>query len=141
MKKRTILCIDDSGNLLQVLKMRFEMEVPNVKVITAMDGEAGLELARSAAPDLILLDVVMPGLTGDVVLKQLKSAETGRGEGYDTRGIPVIVYTARGLGKREKFLALGAAEFIESPFDTTNLVSIVRNILPSQPLPLDEETS
>ena len=118
---KKILLIDDSINLIQVIKKRFEFELAGVEVYTATNGKDGLEIAFQEKPDLILLDINMPDLNGDEVLTQLKSSE-------DTKNITVIILTARGPEKRNKYISLGATDYIPSPFDTSEIVQKVRDL-------------
>lgn len=125
---KTILCIDDSINLLQVLKKRFEFELKDVRVITADNGEDGIKLARSEKPDLIFLDINMPGMSGDEVLSVLKK-RTYCAETFNTADIPIMILTSHGPEEKSKYLSLGATDYISSPFDTSVLVEKVRCLL------------
>lgn len=124
MKK--ILCIDDSVNLLQILKKRFELEIPDVKVLSANNGVTGLEIARTEMPDLIILDITMPTMDGYEVLQRLKKSQAGQ---PSTAEIPVLILTSHEPSESSKYLAAGAAAYISSPFDTTNLITRVRSFL------------
>jgi len=129
MSKKKILCIDDSINLLQVLKKRFELEVPDVTVFTADNGEDGIRIARAEGPDLIFLDINMPGMNGDEVLQELKHPTSLNEGDLDTTEVPVVILTSHGPEERSKYLAAGATDYIPSPFDTNALVEKVRGIL------------
>ncbi len=121
MSKKKILCIDDSVNLVQVLKKRFELEL-DVEVFTATDGESGLACAQEKVPDIIMLDINMPGMNGDEVLRRLKNEAS-------LSDIPVIILTAHSEEDRAKYIAAGAAQYITSPFNTADLVQTVKQIL------------
>lgn len=129
MAKKKILCVDDSINLLQVLKKRFEFELEDIEVITADNGKDGLERARAEAPDLIFLDINMPGMTGDEVLKELKHPSDLPAGACNTKDIPVIILTSHGPEERSKYIQAGALDYIPSPFDTEMLVEKVKGIL------------
>jgi CheY-like chemotaxis protein len=109
---KKILCVDDSVNLLQVLKKRFELELDGVEVITAENGKEGLELARSEAPDLIFLDINMPGMNGDEVLKELKHPSDLPPGALNTKDIPVIILTSHGPEERSKYIQAGAFDYM-----------------------------
>jgi DNA-binding response OmpR family regulator len=99
----------------------------------AADGTAGLAMAREQRPDLVLLDMMMPGLDGWQVLRRLK------GEA-ETASLPVIVLTASvGASLSERALRLGAARYLVKPLDTRILVETVDLLLGLQPI--DEEQS
>ena len=85
MKK--ILIIDNEEGFLEFVKTNLELR-GNYRVITAPDGEKGLRLAEKRKPDLVLLDIIMPGIDGFEVLKRLRAGEK-------TKTIPVIMLTAR----------------------------------------------
>ena len=132
MKMKKILCIDDSVNLLQVLKKRFEFEIPDVEVITTDNGEDGLMLARTENPVVIILDINMPEMNGEEVLQELKHP-TNLGEGEtSTKDIPIVVLTSREPEERSKFIRAGAVDYISSPFDTNELVAKIKTLITKQ---------
>ena len=104
----TLLIIDDSSENLFVLN---ELLQPHYRVLAATNGESGLRVAHNTTrPDLILLDVMMPGMDGYAVLKQLRNNPT-------TRDIPVIFLTAMTTAEdEERGLLAGAADYITKPF-------------------------
>lgn len=116
-----ILIVEDNEDTRQVFQLLLESK--RYAVATAKDGEAALLLVGSEAPDLILLDISMPGLSGFEVVKRLKSEPR-------TRAIPVVMVT--GLGDREsrmKALESGAEDFLAKPVDPSELWVRVRNLL------------
>ena len=121
MKK--ILCSDDSVNLLRVLKKRFELEIVDTVVMTADTGEKGIRIAREELPSVILLDITMPDMSGDEVLRELKSSQN-----EDVRSIPVIILTSHGPEKRSEYLQAGAVDYISSPFDIDELLAKIKKI-------------
>jgi DNA-binding response OmpR family regulator len=125
MAGKKILLVDDSINLTQALKKRFEFELKDVSVFIARNGTDGLALAKAERPDLIILDVNMPDMNGDIVLKKLKSAD----EGSLTKHIPVIILTSNDPEEKPRFIAAGALDYITSPFSTDELVAKVKKIL------------
>jgi DNA-binding response OmpR family regulator len=114
-----ILIVDDEPEMVRGLadNLRFE----GYQTIAAGDGTRGLSLAVSEAPDLILLDVMMPGMSGWDVCRQL------RARGLDT---PVIMLTARGAEvDRVQGLELGADDYITKPFSVRELMARIRAVL------------
>jgi CheY-like chemotaxis protein len=88
-----------------------------------MEGNLGFELARQHRPDVILLDLHLPGIDGEVVLKKLKD-EPG------TKAIPVIVVSADATAARvERLLALGADEFMTKPLDVRRFLELFDQIV------------
>lgn len=116
-----ILVVDDEPNI--VLSLEFLMEQAGYKVTTAEDGEQALACVESTTPDLILLDISLPGISGFDVLEQLRAqAATDR--------LPIIMLTAHGREvEREKGMAMGADDYITKPFSTQALVEKVRQLL------------
>ncbi len=104
----TILVIDDVPMILKVLKR--QLEHWGYRALTAISGEDGIALAESEAPDLILLDVLMPKMKGREVCARLKTIDR-------TREIPIIFLTALGLADHVKSaLDLGADDYVIKPF-------------------------
>ena len=94
-----------------------------MQVLEAADGESGLEQARSGAPDVILLDVMMPGLDGWRVAEELLDDER-------TAGIPIVFLTARAeLRDRARGLDLGGVDYVTKPFNPVELAPLVRDLL------------
>ncbi len=117
----TILVVDDEP--LNVRLLRDQLESEGYVVLSGASGTEALELARACTPDLILLDIMMPGMSGVEVVSVLASDAK-------TKHIPVIMVTA--LGDRDsKVLALrsGATEFLSKPVDRVELLVRVRNLL------------
>jgi len=88
--KKKILIVDDEPDFADMIKMR--LEANDYEVVTANDGVEGLRKAEEENPNLILLDIMMPGMDGYEVLRRLK-----RGEG--TQYIPIVMLTAKGEAK------------------------------------------
>jgi len=114
-----ILIVEDEPDMVLGLKDNFEFE--GYEVLTAPDGQAGLERARSHKPDLVVLDIMLPKLSGLEVCKTL------RGEGFDG---PIIMLTARGQEiDKVVGLELGADDYVTKPFSIRELLARVRAIL------------
>jgi DNA-binding response OmpR family regulator len=114
-----ILIVDDEPEIVRGLQdnLRFE----GYQTSTAADGREALAVAASEAPDLILLDIMMPGLSGWDVCRELRS------QGID---VPIIMLTARGEeGDRVRGLELGADDYITKPFSLRELLARVRAVL------------
>jgi len=116
--ERTILVIDDEPVNIQLLRRKLEWE--GLQVLSADNGQTGLDLARSESPDLILLDVMMPGMDGFEVCQKLA-------EDDGTKSIPVIFVTAQNskAGKLEGLQA-GAVDYITKPIDLDETAARVR---------------
>ncbi|WP_075881249.1 response regulator transcription factor [Vreelandella massiliensis] len=120
-----VLVVDDEPNI--VLSLEFLMEQAGFEVTTAEDGEQALESVKSAQPDLILLDISLPGISGFDVLEQLRAQP-------ETERLPIIMLTAHGREvEREKGMALGADDYITKPFSTQTLVEKVKGLLNEAP--------
>src|SRR5260221_1440873 len=105
----TVLVVDDEPQNLEVIQGFLEME--GFTVVTAEDGEAALLLLADSRPDLVLLDVRMPGLDGFEVCRRIK-------ENPATIFVPVVIITAlQGAQERVRGAAAGADEFLSKPFD------------------------
>jgi CheY-like chemotaxis protein len=116
-----VLVADDETFMLRLLEMTFKKG--GFEVVCCHDGREALATAKTALPQLILLDVMMPGLDGLGALRQLK-------ENPSTKDIPVVVVSAKGhaLTKFEAEQA-GAAMFLTKPFSPNQLLSEARRIL------------
>lgn len=115
-EKKCILIVDDEKNIVNILK--FNLQKEGYDTLEAYDGEAGLQLALTKNPDLILLDVMLPKMIGWDVCKSLRKAGSN---------IPVIILTAR-EEEEDKVLGLeiGADDYITKPFSTRELMARVK---------------
>jgi DNA-binding response OmpR family regulator len=116
-----VLVIDDEAPIR--LLCRVNLEAEGMEVLEASDGPTGLEKARNDEPDVILLDVMMPGMDGWQVAERLV-------EGDETNQIPLVFLTARAeLRDRARGLELGGIDYITKPFNPVELASVVENLL------------
>jgi len=121
MSDPVLLVVDDEEDLLELL--RYDLTREGFRVICASTGEEALDLVSSEPPDLILLDLMLPGLDGLQVMKRLK-------EGPETRLIPVAMLTARGEeADIVKGLEMGAEDYITKPFSKRVLTARLRALL------------
>ena len=117
-----ILYVEDNDDNVYMLKMRLEL-LDEFEVLTAEDGEKGCEMAASERPELILMDLEMPGIDGWEATRRLKGNP-------QTRNIPIIALSAHALaGSREKALAAGCDEFDTKPIEFDRLVATMRRVL------------
>ena len=116
-----VLVIDDEAPIR--LLCRVNLEAEGMEVLEASDGPTGLEKARNDEPDVILLDVMMPGLDGWRVAEQLLQDNR-------TTGIPIIFLTARAeVRDRARGLDLGGIDYITKPFNPIELAPFVRELI------------
>ncbi|MBI3975074.1 MAG: diguanylate cyclase [Armatimonadetes bacterium] len=116
-----VVVVDDEPSILEMLRRR--LESMGATVFTVLRGSEALPLARQEAPDLILLDIMMPDVDGFTVIRQLKEDEA-------TRQIPVIFMTARDeIDSRVQGLDLGAHDYVTKPFNTVELIARIRAAL------------
>jgi DNA-binding response OmpR family regulator len=116
-----VLVIDDEAPIR--LLCRVNLEAEGMAVIEASDGPSGLDRAREELPDIVLLDVMMPGLDGWGVAERLL-------EDDDTSNIPIIFLTARAeFRDRARGLDIGGVDYITKPFNPVELAPLVRDLL------------
>ena len=114
-----ILVVEDEPNMVVGLRDNFEFE--GYEVITARDGVEGLQLALEESPDLVVLDVMMPRMSGLEVCKQLRAQRAS---------IPIIMLTARGQEVDKVVgLELGADDYVTKPFSIRELLARVKAVL------------
>jgi len=114
-----ILIVEDEPNMVAGLRDNFEFE--GYEVLTAYDGEEGLERALNDSPDLLVLDVMMPKMSGLEVCKQLRAKRPS---------IPIIMLTARGQEVDKVVgLELGADDYVTKPFSIRELIARVKAVL------------
>jgi two-component system, OmpR family, alkaline phosphatase synthesis response regulator PhoP len=117
----SILVADDEPNI--VLSLEFLLKQAGFRVRTVSDGEAALAAIAQEPPDLVLLDVMIPGRDGFAVCQEIRGNPAWR-------NIRIMMLTAKGGEvQREKGLSLGADEYVTKPFSTRDLVERIRRML------------
>lgn len=121
MSKNRVLIVEDEADILSLLA--YNMKSAGFDVLTASDGYQALVLAKENRPDLIILDIMLPGLDGFEVCKELKRSAS-------TADIPIIMLTARGDEvDRIVGLEIGADDYVVKPFSPRELILRVKAIL------------
>jgi len=121
MQKTSILVIEDDRDITELI--RYNLEQEGFRVSAVADGERGLEAAMRSKPDLVLLDLMLPGMDGLEVCRRMRAADEGR-------SIPVIMLTAKGeeadivVG-----LEMGADDYLPKPFSPRELMARIRAVL------------
>ena len=126
MARAEILIVEDHPTMRGALRLILESE--GLDVEEASDGARALVAIRDAPPDVVFLDLNIPGTSGADVLAELKGDEA-------TSGIRVIIITATGEEGREFVLSLGADEYFTKPFPPTELLRTVERVLEGPPEP------
>lgn len=117
-----ILIIDDEENFCKLVKMNLEL-LGDLRVTIATNGKKGIKLAKKTKPDLILLDILMPGMDGLEVLERLKKDE-------GTMTIPVVMLTAKGdEPSKARAMELYDEEYITKPIDGPQLKAKIEEVL------------
>jgi two-component system, OmpR family, response regulator len=119
---RSILLIDDDPNIRKLARMSLE-KVGHFHVMVAASGQEALDMILSPIPDVIVLDLMMPGLDGKQTLTRLKSNRL-------TSAVPVVLMTAKLAGlEMDELMSLGAAGVIIKPFDPLTLPQEIRKLV------------
>ena len=120
-KKRKILIIDDEVSFRTIMALNFEAR--GFTVAQASSGDHGVQVADEESPDLILLDLMMPGMSGFDTLRYFRGNPK-------TLSIPIIIVTARGFVEDvERCLEGGANDYVQKPFDVEALVAKIQKLL------------
>ncbi|NEO85847.1 MAG: response regulator [Spirulina sp. SIO3F2] len=119
---KQVLVIDDDDGIREIVKLSLEA-VADWQVLMAASGQAGIVIAQAQQPDLILLDVMMPGEDGVAIFNQLQANPT-------TQAIPTILLTAKARpSERQELLATGVNGVIVKPFKPRDLVQQIKQLL------------
>ena len=121
MGRKNILIVDDEKDVLMVLEKGLTAE--GYSVITASNGDVAIVLAKSKHPDIVILDVLMPGMDGGEVARELKNLS-------ETKDIPVVFLTGMFPGKKESenFRMVADHVLFEKPYDILKLTNVIENI-------------
>lgn len=120
-RRQTVLLVDDEAHILELCRMYLEAE--GFRTISAQDGNGALEMARSRRPDLVVLDLMLPGMDGWSVCRLLRQESD----------VPVIMLTARNADVDKIVgLEMGADDYLTKPFNPRELVARVRAVLRRQ---------
>ena len=118
---KTILIVDDEQDILDLLQ--FNLKAEGYQILAAKDGEKALELAESSQPDLIILDIMLPGKDGWEVIRELRNNE-------ETQHLPVIFLTAKDSEIDEVVgLELGADDYLVKPISIRKLLARIKTAL------------
>lgn len=115
-KKKLVLIVDDQSRVLTFIEI--DLKLRGFDVVTTVSGEKALELINSMKPDIMLLDMIMPGMDGFEVLKKLRASHD----------MPVIAFSASPANQDPAMLA-GANDFIHKPFDPDDMVRRIKALL------------
>jgi len=121
MSKETILIVDDEEDILELIK--FNLKTEGYNILQAMTGEEAIKIAKQSCPDLMVLDLMLPGIDGLEVTRHLKNSDA-------TLDIPIVMLTAK--GEESDIVAgleLGANDYMSKPFSPRELTARVRAIL------------
>jgi CheY-like chemotaxis protein len=118
---QTILVVDDEPDIVKLVSI--SLKLSDFNVITAASGPETLEILKTQRPDLVLLDIMMPEMSGYEVCRTIKASP-------DLKDIPVVMLTAKGQkGDAEKGYEAGADDYIIKPFDPYDLGDMITRIL------------
>jgi len=118
---QSILYVDDEPDIREVVELSLGL-APDLAVQSCGSGEEALELLATSRPDLVLLDVMMPGLDGPATLARMRADPA-------LAGIPVVFLTAKAMPTEvQRFLSLGAVAIIPKPFDALKLADQVKTL-------------
>jgi two-component system KDP operon response regulator KdpE len=115
-EKQRVLVVDDNPKVLRFIEI--DLRIRGFEVITTTSGNKALELVKSAKPDVMLLDIIMPDMNGFEVLKKLR----------DFTQLPVIAFSAS-PGNYYDAMRLGADDFVSKPFQLDNIASKIQSLL------------
>jgi two-component system phosphate regulon response regulator PhoB len=121
MSRETILIVDDEEDIIELIKYNLKSE--GYTILTAMTGEEAIKIAKNSRPDLLVLDLMLPGIDGLEVTRHLKKEDA-------TMDIPIVMVTAK--GEESDIVAgleLGANDYISKPFSPRELTARIRAIL------------
>jgi DNA-binding response OmpR family regulator len=117
-----VLLIEDEPNIIEAIS--FILQQDGWKVTTHSDGTSALNVIETQKPDLLILDVMLPGRSGFEILQDVRS-------GGGTAALPVLMLTAKGQAKdRQAAQSLGASHYMTKPFSNQEMLDVVRGLAP-----------
>ena len=122
--KTVVMVVDDDVRILRMMRRMLELE--GYRVITSPDGQTALEMMEHDTPDLLLLDIMLPGMEGHTVCRRIREFSQ----------LPIIMVTAKGADEEKvKGLDAGADDYVTKPFSASELAARVRAVLRRSSLP------
>ena len=121
-EKKRVLLVDDQAGILKVL--RIQLKIHGFDVATASTGTEAVEMVREHEPDVVLLDILMPGVNGFDVLAKVR----------EFSNVPIIAFTAN-PSMAQKAIEMGAIDSVSKPFDADWLAEKIKLVLDGQPGP------
>lgn len=115
-KKKSVLVVDDQPKVLKFIEI--DLKLRGFHVVTSSSGEQALELINSMKPDVVLLDMIMPGMDGFETLKKIRAFSN----------LPVIAFSAS-PGNQDPAMEAGANEFMHKPFDPDNMAQRINALI------------
>lgn len=115
-RKKRVLIVDDEARILNFL--RTKLNATGYEVLTATSGDETLREVKANEPDMVLLDLVMPGKDGFETLRELRAFSC----------VPVIIFTAKGEEAKSKGLELGADDYLAKPFNPDDLIARIESV-------------
>lgn len=126
-----IMIVDDNQELLKALTVGFKLQWPDCQVVSATAGERALAQLSAGPPDIVLLDIAMPGMDGFEVLRRIREASE----------VPVIMLTVRGEEyDKVRALEMGADDYVTKPFGALELIARIKAMLRRATTPMTEES-
>ncbi len=121
---RSVLLIEDEPNIIEAISFLLERDGWTVRIHS--DGTDAVEVVNRIAPDVMVLDAMLPGRSGFEILRELRQAEA-------TRALPILMLTARGQTKdREMAASFGASQFMTKPFSNAEMLDAVRGLMAAE---------
>lgn len=118
---KRVLLIEDEPNIIEAIS--FILSRDGLEVVTHSNGHDAMDVVRARVPDVLILDVMLPGKSGYEILRELR-------EQTDTKSLPVLMLTARGQTKdRQMAEEVGASRFMTKPFANAEVLQAVRDLL------------
>jgi len=117
------LVVDDDANILDVVSLAIELRWPDARISVAESGELGLDLLANENPDIVILDIGLPGIDGFEVLETIRSHSE----------VPIIMLSAReDQPSVVRALSLGADDYVTKPFSTSILLARIEALVPEE---------